>query len=441
MRVGVVERLADQRKAVNWVLVALLIAVVEDSFGGLYYLVRVFWVPDIAHLNKLVTGSVITFCLISLILSRSVSLNAFSTFMFFGLLLGLVNSIFYIDSVSPSSFISHLTHWALMFICFAASRSVRWDLVGLWKSFRKVVVFILILNALFFLILNVLRQITTQRVYVGSSAEELLMPISWFLVSPNYLLVGIALVLILLSGKRGPLLAAFTMVIFYVFFKKSRNSLISAALKAVLIGTLIISAVGYFVVVYKPSEMLEQGSVLQRAVYKYESSVVKLFSDSDNLKKSLDLATSGRSAEFSAAWSRVVESPAKAMLGNGYGWDLDIFLYDGSSKEPSHIRYHFLHFSPLNIVLLYGGVFALIYYFFILNILRRSWGRLNEIKRLKPYGAQEKAYLFLLLMVIGKLIVSLTAYNVGVDPVFWIMLGILARPDSCQVEIKQSCQS
>ena len=182
-------------------MIALLIAVFEDALGGLYYFTRVFFIPDIAHLNKFVTGSVILICFYSLIKTNKVTLDGFSFLMIFGLILGFFNALLYNDSVEISAFVSHLTHWLVMFSCFTAARSVSWDLERLGRSIKRLAVLALVLNGIFFAILNYTRNLTGITVYVGSSAEELLMPFVWFLINSNFFIAALAAILVILSGK------------------------------------------------------------------------------------------------------------------------------------------------------------------------------------------------------------------------------------------------
>ena len=413
----------------NWVMLALLIAIFEDTLGGLYYFTRVFFIPDIAHLNKLVTGSVILICFYSLIKANKVILDGFSFLMIFGLILGFFNALVYNGRVEVSAFVSHLTHWLVMFSCFTAARSASWDLERLGGYLKQLVVLALLANGSFFVLLNYTRRVTGVNVYVGSSAEELLMPFVWFLMGSNFFITALTMLLIILSGKRGPLIAALGILTFFIFFKKNRSGFLTGMIKVLFIGGIVAITVGYGFVTYNLSGMLDKGSSMQRAVHKTESSFVRIVTENENYEMSLDLATSGRSAELRSAWGRFTETPFKFIFGSGYGWNIDVYLYDGSSAYKTYLRYHFLHFSPLNIALLYGGLFLLLYYAFVYRIISKSWWNLKKIGPIRFFNNNQKVYTFLLFLLIGKLIVSLTVYNIGVDPVLWIVMGILARPN------------
>ena len=414
----------------NWVMIALLIGIFEDTLGGLYYFTRVFFIPNIAHLNKFVTGSVILICFYSLIKTKKVALDGFSLLMIFGLMLGFFNAILYNGSVETSAILSHLMHWLVMFACFTAARSVSWDFERLGRRLKRLVVLALLANGSFFILLDSTRRATGLDVYVGSSAEELLIPFVWFLMGQNFYITALTFLLIIVSGKRGPLIAALGIYTFFKFFKKNRNSFHTGMIKVLFIGSILAFSIGYAFVTYNPTAMLDKGGSIQRAAHKTESSFVRIMEGDGNYEMSLDLATSGRSAEIRSAWGKFTETPLKFIFGSGYGWNIDVRLYDGSSTEKTHLNYHFLHFSPLNIALLYGVIYLLLYYSFVYRIISKSWSNLKKMGSIRYFNNKQKIYTFLLFLLIGKLIVSLTVYNIGVDPVLWIIMGILARPNS-----------
>ena len=70
-----------------------------------------------------------------------------------------------------------------MFICFSAAYSSTWSFNALAKFFAPLVFIIIIINEGSFA--EYTRIITGETVYVGSSAEELLIPFAWFAAFPS----------------------------------------------------------------------------------------------------------------------------------------------------------------------------------------------------------------------------------------------------------------
>ena len=412
----------------NFAAFALFIGLSEDALGNLYYFARNFISPNVGELSKPVTGLVVALCLLSLVVNNKRVFGIFQKFMAAGLVLGLINTLFFADSISPSAFFSHLTHWTLMFICFSAAYSSTWSFNALAKFFAPLVFIIIIINGGAIALLEYTRIITGETVYVGSSAEELLIPFAWFAAFPSYFFASLPIFLALVSGKRGPLLAILSMTLMNLMFFRFKQKLLVAILK---LSTLIFIPITLGLVLslnQQYSQLTFLPDFIERPLHKYLFSFWYLANSTTGLEHRLDIVTSGRAAEIIAAWNHLKQNTLTIIFGSGFGWELDIFVYDDyRSDKQAYLRYHYLHFSPLNTIVIYGFCYALIFYGLIVTILSNCWNHLIQIRKVRTLNKVEQLEFFLILLIIGKLVVSITAYNIGVDPVFWIILGILAQ--------------
>ena len=345
-----------------------------------------------------------------------------------GLVLGLINTLFFADKISPSAFFSHLTHWTLMFICFSAAYSATWNFDALAKFFAPLVIIIVLINGGAIALLEYTRIVSGEAVYVGSSAEELLISFAWFTAFPSYFFASLPVFLALISGKRGPLLAILSMTLMHLMFFKFKQKLLVAILKLSLfifipltLGLVLSLGQQYTQFTFLPD-------FIARPLHKYLFSFWYLANSTTGLEHRLDIVTSGRAAEIFAAWKHLKQNTLTIIFGSGFGWELDIFVYDNyRSYKQAYLKYHYVHFSPFNTLIIYGVFYTLIFYSLLLTILSNCWNHLIQIRKVRTLNKDEQLEFFLILLIIGKLVVSITAYNIGVDPVFWIILGILAQ--------------
>lgn len=239
--------------------------------------------------------------------------------------------------------------------------------------------------------------------YPGFSCEPLLFPLAYYLLRRRYVMTVIVAVLIVASGKRGVYLGAFAVAALYFampyFTRFSRLIALSA------LASLLMAAATVYL---SSSTPLANVPVVKSLASKM--SALNMLDEKFNLTA----ASSGRSEEIINVWRAFSRRVSHYVVGMGYGW-----TYQWTNPAQTHtFTSHYVHFSILNFLLIYGlalGGGLLVCLWFVLD---RSYAWISEGQTYPP-----GAFLFLVLM--GKLIVAQTGYSMASDPLLWILFGAL----------------
>jgi hypothetical protein len=215
---------------------------------------------------------------------------------------------------------------------------------------------------------------------------ELPTSLLFFLGQGQYVFFLFGVLLIVLSGKRAPLISilviSFFILINKVNFKKFKNIFIITSLSIIfLTGLFYAYSTGF--------------------LWRFEN----VASVDLNDEESYYVATSGRSSEFIGIFNHMNAQPVRWFLGSGIGGSYYIDLVKGDND--AHFQ-HYTHLSLLSFVFLFGLPFTILLILYIFYLL---------IKNFK-YNSN-KYYLGLVLTFTS----SLFGAGMFIDPIFWVFLG------------------
>jgi hypothetical protein len=215
---------------------------------------------------------------------------------------------------------------------------------------------------------------------------------SWFLANSRYSLLTLSFALVVLSGKRAPLVAMATTFLaqWLVFSKASMARKVKTNFVAVLFTVVFIFTVIYF------------GNKFD-FFYRFEPITTINFSDNE----SLFLATSGRSNEIIGLLDGRVGAPLLWITGGGFGGGFTAI--ESSYNEDFGVNSsYYLHFAILTYVMVFGAPFAILFVSLVFLVLWRS------------RKTQSKFY------VIGAFMMFVWSFfgaGLIVEPIFWVFLG------------------
>lgn len=241
--------------------------------------------------------------------------------------------------------------------------------------------------------------------YWGPSTGSLLLPTAWYFANRRWRLASLAAFLIIINGKRGPAVALIALTLAALWLTGRRSGAAERHRLAIVTAGVIVvcGAVGVWAV-----SAVDRGAapaMITATVLKWTS----LNTNDENFD--IALATSGRSLEVEEAFSEFAREPVRWISGTGYGWTYVQGIDD---------RGHYLHFSPLNMVLQYGVPLAIVFFTVVFLVLRRGFRYATTSPQPDPVLEG------LLLLVIASLVEGLFAYMYAVNPILWISLGAIA---------------
>ena len=258
--------------------------------------------------------------------------------------------------------------------------------------------------------------------FLGFSSDALLLPLALAVRSRRYGLGLLTLALIVLSGKRGVLLALPVLLIVEVYFMRlSARRLITLAVASLAVAALTVTMTMIAMRLGLAPGFLEKILLLVSALTDFGNPAA------------MAIATSGRSIELAAAVA-ALSSEGAWLSGLGYGFG---FYVPNVTGDWIHYQ-HYVHITPFNYVLQNGAVFATILYGAIL------WMFAKALRRARDSG--DPAERFLLMLATGYLMISITAYLSGSDSLYLVLLGLVgaiasrAEPVSRQREAPSNAQ-
>lgn len=180
--------------------------------------------------------------------------------------------------------------------------------------------------------------------------------LAFFVAKKKYQHVALALVALLLSGKRVGLVQSSIVLLPFLFSwlaNLSRNSTIFNKTSKTLVSLLALyGALNIFYNLGAFNRILE--------------SISLNWDTTENLYR----ATGGRSTEIRYGVLSLIEKPLKWLIGGGFG--ASFWEPIGMSEADSFWKIHYSHFSPMYLTLIYGLPFAIIVYLINLKIFIKS---------------------------------------------------------------------
>ncbi len=247
---------------------------------------------------------------------------------------------------------------------------------------------------------------------IAFSASALLVPFAWYMIRRNPVMALACLGLILISGKRGTMLAAILAIIVVLcLWSVCQNGKLRGYgfVGLMSLGTLtaIIVPVALTVDIQNlPGPIRGSLGRVQMALREGESG-------------DLRLATAGRSGEVEDSWKTYSQIPRNYALGTGYGWwfwNYGLISIRGYTEaQPSH----YIHASPLNFVYLYGIPMASL---FLLTLAGKLFATFRYLAR-QPVMPAGLAALFI--FVVARLAEGATGASWYTDPLIWMAMGLV----------------
>ena len=386
--------------------VALSVAI-GGAIVGLLRLLDIMWV---GHYHKVLVPLAMLVSVLVLQKERRIRLDAFGLCLLAAILWGIVIGLVHGGSVRP--FLSHLGAGVFAFLVYSASRAKPADAEWLRSFARAASYAILVSYALSIAAFWTISTVTGNVLYLGIGTGDMLFAMSYFLVYRLRWPAVFCLLVVLLSGKRGALLAMLVLMLYGVGVSWLRG-FYRRTLLACLAAAALIWVSLYFrdsvVSVGWPSPI---SSVLDKW-YQIDPS-------SENFD--IDVAFSGRNQEIILAFGKFMSRAHHWVTGMGYGWS---YFYDARipGSETTDFISHYVHLSPANFVLLYGAPMALVVLFLMQRVIARSY----RIREEDTAGRMRKV---LALYCISAFVSSLSGYTYATDPLFWMALGVLSTADT-----------
>ena len=237
------------------------------------------------------------------------------------------------------------------------------------------------------------------------ASQALIIPFAWYLQTKQNRSAVYTFIVILAGVKVSVILAA--LVIFALFYLNSNKGTLKSLVH--IIFFLILFAIFY--------NNLGDDSIIAYKLNYYIQMFTNLFFSENNL--TIDEIHSIRFLETYYALHDFFKSGYLTLLfGNGAGNEYMIIL-----REDEISYMHNSHFSPATILTRYGGIGFLFFTMLIVLQIFRSY------KIIKVNQNLSNIHCFSFYIIIGFLIVSLTAFSFFANLLFWVFLGQLRFHD------------
>lgn len=364
-----------------------------DSLVPSIYLVRILRIyENIGHYSKLVFIVMFFSIFLGLLKCKKIKFPYIIVPLFFCFLYGFIVTLI-IGDLDVRRIVPNVASalFAMMLVIFGYNVSFRGEQLKIvlekWRH-RVVVSFIL-----GFSVMNILIYVFGYSFYPSFVAFVLVIPLISYYLDKKYYKAMFILFLILLSGKRGPLIAVIlSFSLHYVFLKF--NHLVRVFKVGFLVFLILIGG-GLF--------------ILNADIATFKKFQNIDFSDPDFLT----IVTSGRNLEIQSSLDEV---NADDSLFVGKGFSFKYVLYDDIANVSEERGY--VHFSPLNSVLYMGFIFGLIYIIsiYVYPLFYLAKGKVMTYKES-----------FFLLLFMCHLFNSLFSYTISQEALFWVSLGVLCQ--------------
>ena len=382
-----------------------------DALSMFFHLIRVSVYDQIGNIAKVYTGVALAFTVI--ILPFYGFRRSLMSWLFMLLLLHGVALMFANEHDQWRPIVGHFYYWLIMFLAFTVGYSAQIERERLEMLFYRFANIIFTTSAVGFVAIELYRLRTGASLYMGYAGSQLLFPLGVYFVRKNWKAVAATLIILLLTGRRGPL-GAGVITMFFLYSCQQlrgywRGGLLTA-LPTLLAGWCLLVGARY---ILDDAYRLDESPLVRLAV-KWERTF--------DFQENLTLATSGRDVEIEAAGQLYSGSPIEYCLGLGFGWYLDLY-----GKQQ-----HFLHFTYANFLITHGAILGTI---LILSLLRQTM----LCQQAAQYPTEYKNLLWILFFfIISSLIVSTTVSLLSISFLFWMILGITSQLSHRVLAIQRS---
>ena len=334
---------------------------------------------------------------------RSLRLGLFTTTLTLLFIYGATLGITHEQLGGP--FLSHCFEAIFAIVLFTFGRTCQWRqpevfLRGISLVARWVLLAHITIMAIFFIFYSM------GKVYLGMSASVLTLSAIVMLREKRIGMAMLAMALLLMTGKRGDLLGLVTAGLTYMGM--------TGRMKNVGRGVLVIVGIILMVTVLAVGLRVALNLDLFDAITSKLEVLSKLdFSqlDSDATRQ----AIGGRGMEIFVIYDALFTHGFQHLLiGLGYGWSLPIIGSDVSYNEIIHN----VHVTPFDTIAQYGLGFAVVWWFAVLKTIQYGFYR----------GRNNPTVIVLLPYATAMVAITMTAYAVSVDPLFWIAMGAISLP-------------
>jgi hypothetical protein len=393
------------QKIANLNLSAAILITLLAAPVGLLRVLGQFWA---GHYHKVIIPFIIVNSLIGVYVmsfkSKKIKFDLLLLFLifflFFGSIVGILNGG--VARYMLSHFFGALFMLCLYFYSYNTISLVKIDLNFIENISKKIFYSALIFITLFWAI----KLFWRPNLYLGIGPSYMILTIAYGLVKRKHWITLFSVLLFLLTGKRGPILAAFSIIfLFYLipFFKFRIISLVKIVLLFI-----VFSAFSFFLY-NKYSDIFESIELFSGLINKIL--MVNPYLESYDP----DLAYSGRNVELELAFKKFNSNLFYPFAGMGYGWSY-YFNADVTGSTSSNFFVHYIHIGPLNFLFLYGYFlfvpFIIILIYIIIKLyLKNLIFKVDDIK------------LIIGLYLIGDFVNSLSGYSYPINPIFWIFLA------------------
>jgi hypothetical protein len=389
-----------------WIL-GITIAILSAPIG-LMRLINMLWA---GHYHKVIIPLIIVLGLYNLLaklLKRELKYDILSLSLFISIIFGTLIGFINFQTNELRYFTSHFFGSLFMLTVYLSglnfSNNAKWIEPFIAKSsFWLTLVFFIIL--LLFWFINIV--FFGGNLYLGVGTGYLVLPFAYFLVYSKYNWAVVVFFLILISGKRGPLMAAIVVFLIYVpfFMKKS-------PLKVILFFSFLVLMFSYLTYI---TEGLTNFNMFPPFLSGSLQKLSTLNPNSDSYNE--DLAFSGRNQELILASAHFAKSVINFFTGLGFGW-FYFFGADIQGSTTTDFNVHYIHIAPINFIFSFGLPLGLFILVSMLLIAIKAY----VISLMRP---QSKITILILLFWIGDFVNSFSGYSYPIDPLFWLSLSYL----------------
>lgn len=302
---------------------------------------------------------------------------------FYAFLIGLImgNEIRYVLSGISHILAGLLTYW--FFKHYYHNEQL------IKKFINKVIIVSLIANSFAIGFMYLSNKILGTSYYIGLDSSVLLLGLFWALNNKNLLNILLFLGLIFISGKRGVLVSG--ILTMGIAFLTSPVYRLGITMRLFFIGFVSLMAVPLLGI-----DLLEIQSVKK----------IFQFTDFD-----LNYYSAGRIEEIFSAFIDWAKKPIEILVGSGLGFSFTYVYFDSNMTVPDS---HNVHFSPMNILIIWGFPISIMIYCLFMYLIYSVMGTLKGIN-----GT-------IRLTVISLFIYSMFVFNIFNEPLLWALIGILA---------------
>lgn len=316
-------------------------------------------------------------------------------YLVYGLLIGFLNENKPYDIFSGGFYyVSGL----LVYFYFLNSRGTHYEVF-----FERLTVPVLISYTVAIALMYILPTLSGVNIYLGMASHILLLIYFRSFERKNVLRVGLVLALIILSGKRGVLLALIAVSMIYFYQIYCRNN-IKFSIK---LGLLLVS-IGFVTVMALPESF-------NRLAAKF---TVQQFVDTNRL-------SSGRLDEFDSAVSFWTMDRERFFIGSGFGFTYDYVSSNDVQEDVSD--YKNVHFSYINPLISFGLILGLVYYLLFFTLFSKAY-----FSRRVPN--------YLKYALASYLIYACFVFNIFNEIILWAILGIMYRSNRVRESVEASIE-